>query len=120
MAAAKLRIRPRRIRVSRAYDGRDVFIIRVADFPDGDKTGDARLAMQEAWFHTWVSLPDLLTEKGPFDLSVEECIVPVPPEIGFENEAFNALMRPTLIKNDLTLGALGGAVLRAIRDCKEA
>ncbi len=87
------------MRVRRSAGG-DVFVIRVADFPEGDRTGDAALAWREAWFHTWVCLPDLLDEPGPFDLAVEACAT---------------LMRPTLLKRDLTLGQLGGAVLHYLR-----
>lgn len=114
MLKSRPKIRPRRVRVRRSAGG-DVFVIRVADFPEGDRTGDAALAWREAWFHTWVCLPDLLDEPGPFDLAVEECAVPVPPEVGWDDEACATLMRPTLLKRELTLGQLGSAVLRYLR-----
>lgn len=114
MQRVRLKIRPRRVRV-RASGGRDVFTIRVTDYPDGDRTGDEVLAWREAWFHAWVCVPDLLNEDGPFDLIVEECAVPVPPELGWDDEAVSTLMRATLVKRDLTLGQLGGAFLRYIK-----
>lgn len=114
MLKPRPKIRPRRVRVRRSAGG-DVFVIRVADFPEGDRTGDAALAWREAWFHTWVCLPDLLDEPGPFDLAVEECAVPVPPEVGWDDEACSTLMQPTLVKRDLTLGQLGSAVLRYLK-----
>lgn len=109
----KLKIRPRRIRVSRG-DGTVVLIIRVADYPEG-RAADAALAWREAWFHTWASVPDLLGEAGPFDLTVEECAVPVPTEIGWDDVACSTLMRATMLKRGLTLGQLGGAVLRYLK-----
>ena len=63
------KIRPRRIRVSRE-DGTDACIIRVSDFPEGDRTEDEALAWREVWGFAWVSVPDLLGEAGPFDLTV--------------------------------------------------
>lgn len=41
--------------------------------------------------------------------------MPVPPEVGCDDEACATLMRPTMLKRDLTLGQLGGAVLRYLR-----
>ena len=119
MLMARPKIRPRRVKVRRSAGG-DVFVIRVADFPEGDRTGDAALAWREAWFHTWVCLPDLLDEPGPFDLAVEECAVPVPPEVGWDDEACSTLMQPTLVKRGLTIGQLGGYVLKYLRQCRTA
>lgn len=114
----KPKIRPRRIRVARTSDGRDAFIIRVADYPEG-KSGDAALAWHEAWYCCWASVPDLLSESGPFDLTVEECAVPVPTEIGWDDIACSTLMRATTQKRGLTIGQLGGAVLRYLHRCRQ-
>ena len=113
----KLRITPRRIRVQR-HDGSDAFIIRVADYPDG-RAGDAALAWHEAWFCAWASVPDLLGEAGPFDLVVEECAVPVPTEVGWDDVACSTLMRATVQKRGLTIGQLGGAILRYLKKCRD-
>ncbi|WP_287952707.1 hypothetical protein [Diaphorobacter sp.] len=116
---ARPKIRPRRIRVSRD-DGTDAFIIRVSDSPSPCRTGDELLAWHEAWFCCWASVPDLLDEPGPFSLVVEECAVPVPTEIGWDDLACSTLMRATKEKRGLTIGQLGGYVLKYLRQCRTA
>ena len=119
MLMARPKIRPRRIRVSRD-DGTDVFIIRVSDCPSPCRTGDELLAWHEAWYCCWASVPDLLDEPGPFSLVVEECAVPVPTEIGWDDLACSTLMRATKEKRGLTIGQLGGYVLKYLRQCRTA
>ena len=119
MLMARPKIRPRRIRVSRD-DGTDAFIIRVSDCPSPCRTGDELLAWHEAWYCCWASVPDLLDEPGPFSLVVEECAVPVPTEIGWDDLACSTLMRATKEKRGLTIGQLGGYVLKYLRECRTA
>ncbi len=109
MLTARPKIRPRRIRVSRD-DGTDAFIIRVSDFPENSRSGDDLLAWHEAWFCCWASVPDLLDELGPFDLVVQECAVPVPTEIGWDDECLATLMRTTKEKRGITIGQLVDSV----------
>lgn len=118
MLRARPKIRPRRIRVSRK-DGTDAFIIRVADFPEGSRSGDESLAWHEAWFCCWASVPDLLGEPGPFDLTVEECALPVPTEVGWDEVASSTLMRITKETRGLTIGQLGGTVLKYLHRCRQ-
>lgn len=85
-----------------------------------EPTNPELLAWHEAWFCCWASVPDLLGEAGPFWLVVEECAVPVPTEIGWDNEACATLMRPTAEKRGLTIGQLGACVLRYLQKCRAA
>ena len=99
----KLKIRPRRIRVS-CGDGTVVLTIRVADFPEESSQGDAELSWRDGRFHLWVCLPDLPNEAGPHDLTVEERVLPVPTEVGWDDVACSTLMGATMQKPGLTLG----------------
>jgi len=58
--------------------------MRVADYPEGRAAG-AALAWDEAWFCAWARVPNLLDEVGPFDLVVEECSIPVPTKVRWDD-----------------------------------
>ena len=113
------RVRPCRIRVQHSASGRDLFCIPVGPMVEGDRPVAHAAEWAEGWWCCWLSVPDLIDEEGPFSLVVESCTAAVPLELARERELHDPLMRPTLVKNDLTLGQLGGAVLRYLGRARE-
>lgn len=114
------KVRPCRIRVAHSASARDLFTISVGPLADGDRPEAHATEWADGWFHTWVSLPDLLDDPGPYVLSVEECAVPLPPELARDPEVHGVLMRPTFVRDELDLGKLGGLVLRYLKKSRDA
>ncbi len=108
-------IQPTKYRLHRikvATGGRVLFWLPVGMLAEGAPPAEVSEHWRQAWFHAWVCLPDLLDEPGPFSLVVESSLLPVPRPIAEDANMVEGLYQPTYQRHDLTLGQLGGAVLR--------